>query len=79
MPSIVLIGTEGSGKTVLTTVMAKNFHHRTDLGCLLDPQTRQTCEFVDQNWNRLRHGEWPNQAIGEGHQHSTSAKQSSPA
>jgi len=58
MKHIVVIGTEGSGKTVLLTVLAKRFGHHEPKRVFMNP-TGKTLRFVEKNWNTLNEGQWP--------------------
>jgi hypothetical protein len=58
MSTIAVVGTEGSGKTVLLTVLAKWFSDGKD-GILITPQNRATNKFVEEVWNTLTSKEWP--------------------
>ncbi len=63
-PTIAIIGTEGSGKTVLTAVLARRFGHL-DLNRLdaqlvfLNPQNVATMRYVERVWQVLQGGDWP--------------------
>ena len=57
-PSIAIIGLEGSGKTVLMSVLAKRLSVPKD-GCYLDPVGIQTMKRVEGTWAALQRGEWP--------------------
>jgi GTPase SAR1 family protein len=62
---IALIGTEGSGKTVLTTVLAKSLEKMQE-GVWLNPQGAKTGKYIANTWNTLRNGEWvPSTPPGE--------------
>jgi hypothetical protein len=56
---IAIIGTEVSGKTVLTTVLAKRYSHATAEGLFLDPLDNATLKFVERNYQFLASGDWP--------------------
>ncbi|MDR0327344.1 MAG: hypothetical protein LBI05_03500, partial [Planctomycetaceae bacterium] len=56
-PQIALIGTEGSGKTVLTTVLAKTLEKKQGNGAWLNPNAK-TGKYIATTWNTLRSGEW---------------------
>ena len=56
-PQIAIIGTEGSGKTVLITVLAKKLATPLN-GIWLNPQGVKTGKYIEQTWNTLRKGEW---------------------
>lgn len=57
LPKIALIGMEGSGKTVLTTVLAKRMS-RPEQHFYLDPHGK-TLKYVEEMWHTLQNGEWP--------------------
>jgi hypothetical protein len=57
-PQIALIGTEGSGKTVLTTVLAKRFSIATPDGLFLNPHGIKTMQYIEDVWNELQNGRW---------------------
>lgn len=59
MPSIAVVGTEGSGKTVLVTMLAKQFARVGDKGLALSPANRATASYVERNWATLQDQEWP--------------------
>ena len=56
-PQIAIIGTEGSGKTVLTTVLAKKLTTPLN-GVWLNPQGAKTGKYIENTWNTLCRGEW---------------------
>lgn len=58
-PNIAIIGLEGSGKTVLMTVLAKTHSAPVSNGFYLEPISAQTMKRVDGTWLTLRRGEWP--------------------
>jgi hypothetical protein len=58
-PSIAIIGTEGSGKTVLTTVLAKHLSRIDSRGIFLNPQGVATLRYVERVWQTLQDGDWP--------------------
>ena len=58
-PSIAIIGLEGSGKTVLMTVLAKRIATPSDKGYYLEPIGVQTMRRVESAWTTLQQGEWP--------------------
>ena len=58
MPTIAVVGTEGSGKTVLLTTLAKRFSDGTG-GIIISPQNRATNKFVEEVWTTLNSKEWP--------------------
>lgn len=59
VPSIAIIGTEGSGKTVLTTTLAKRLSTIDSRGVFLNPQGVATLKYVERIWQILQDGEWP--------------------
>ena len=56
---IVIIGTEGAGKTVFISCFAKHFEGSGKNGCILEPMTKDTPLYVDENWRALQNGDWP--------------------
>ncbi|GHT44724.1 hypothetical protein FACS189454_02890 [Planctomycetales bacterium] len=56
-PQIAIVGTEGSGKTILASVWAKQMSSNID-GAFLHPQGWETAEYVEKVWNSLNNGEW---------------------
>ena len=58
MSKVVVLGTEGAGKTVFVTCFAKFLQHH-DLGVVLDPQDTDTQRYVEREWKRLQNGDWP--------------------
>ncbi len=58
-PQIAMIGMEGSGKTVLTTVLAKRLSTMADQGLFLDPLNSKTIKYVEGVWRQLQNGQWP--------------------
>lgn len=59
MKHIAIVGTEGSGKTVFVTVLAK-FFGPGEREIFFNPLGK-TIRFVENNWNRLQAGQWPDQ------------------
>ena len=59
MPAIAIIGTEGSGKTVLTTTLAKRLSTIDSRGVFLNPQGVGTLKYVEKVWQTLQQGDWP--------------------
>jgi GTPase SAR1 family protein len=56
-PQIAFIGTEGSGKTVLLTVLAKRlsqFHN----GIFLNPVGTKPAKYIEDCWNKLQSKDW---------------------
>lgn len=58
MARVAILGTEGTGKTVLMTVLAHRFK-RAQAGFQLIPLTPETSKFVANNWECLRRCDWP--------------------
>ena len=58
-PSLAIIGTEGSGKTVLTCILAKRLSTIDSRGVFLNPQGVGTLKYVEKVWQTLQHGDWP--------------------
>ncbi len=58
-PKIAFIGMEGSGKTVLISVLAKKMSEIISQGYYLDPQNNRTFQYVENVWMTLQNGEWP--------------------
>ena len=58
-PSIAILGLEGSGKTVLMTVLAKKLSETPEEGYYLDPIGTPTIKRVEGTWATLQRGEWP--------------------
>jgi GTPase SAR1 family protein len=57
-PQIALIGTEGSGKTVLTTVLANKLSQATSNGLCMIPIGAETAKYIEFAWATLQSGEW---------------------
>ena len=57
-PRIAIVGTEGSGKTVLITMLAKQFS-QIDGSIFLNPMNNSTLKFVERMHAILRDGDWP--------------------
>jgi hypothetical protein len=55
----VIIGTEGSGKTVLVTTLAKRLSTIDARGVFLNPQGVKTLKYVEGVWHTLQSGDWP--------------------
>ncbi len=58
-PRIAIIGTEGAGKTVLITALAKRLSTIDARGVFLNPQGVKTLKYVEGVWQTLQSGEWP--------------------
>jgi GTPase SAR1 family protein len=56
---VAIIGVEGSGKTVLMSVLAHRFDDISRNGLLLNPLDTKTMRYVGQAWNTLCCGQWP--------------------
>ncbi|MDR1485077.1 MAG: hypothetical protein LBT09_09665 [Planctomycetaceae bacterium] len=56
-PKIAIVGTEGSGKTILASVLAKRMSSSTE-GIFLHPRDWETSDYVEKVWNTLNNGEW---------------------
>lgn len=54
---IAIVGTEGSGKTILATVWAKLMSQQTG-GTFLSAQGMETSMYVEKAWHALNQGEW---------------------
>ncbi len=59
MPSIAIIGTEGSGKTVFAAVWAKRFSQYAAGSPCLIPGDNTTLKYVENIYSVLSNGEWP--------------------
>ncbi|MDR2706600.1 MAG: hypothetical protein LBC02_12545 [Planctomycetaceae bacterium] len=57
-PQIAIVGTEGSGKTILASVLAKRMSSNTEGNIFLHPRGWETAEYVEKVWNVLNNGEW---------------------
>ncbi|MDR2438506.1 MAG: hypothetical protein LBE12_03910, partial [Planctomycetaceae bacterium] len=57
IPQVAIVGTEGSGKTVLASVWAKRMTQRQD-EIFLDPKGFNTGMYVERVWATLNRGEW---------------------
>jgi len=55
-PQIAIVGTEGSGKTILASVWAKRMSNTADV--FLHPRDWETAEYVEKVWNALNNSEW---------------------
>lgn len=58
MTSIAIVGTEGSGKTVLLTALAKRYAKPRD-GVSMVAGNKATAAYVQRCWAAMREGEWP--------------------
>jgi GTPase SAR1 family protein len=56
---VAIIGLEGSGKTVLMSVMAHRFNDISKNGVFFNPLDIKTMRYVEQTWNTLCYGQWP--------------------
>ena len=59
MPTVAIIGTEGSGKTVFITTLAKRLSVENKLGAFMNPQDRRTVQYIEKVWTILNNSEWP--------------------
>ena len=59
MPSVAIVGTEASGKTVFITCLARRYRDRNAQGVFIEPLTGKSAEYVNKNWERLNNSEWP--------------------
>jgi hypothetical protein len=55
---IAIIGTEGSGKTILATVWARRLAYSTDAQLFLSYQNIDTEKYVERAWDNLNKGQW---------------------
>ena len=62
MKHIAIVGTEGSGKTVFVTVLAKFYGSAAEREIFFNPLGK-TIRFVENAWNHLQAGQWPEQTI----------------
>lgn len=58
MPNIAIIGTNGAGKTVFITILARHLNERPVDDFVLDPEPK-TFKYIEKNWRALNHWEWP--------------------
>jgi hypothetical protein len=66
MISLAVVGTEGSGKTVLTTVLAKRYSIHKPGSPFFEALSKKTLDYVENGWQALNNGEWPEStALGE--------------
>jgi hypothetical protein len=66
MISLAIVGTEGSGKTVLATVLAKRYSIHKPGSPFFEALTKKTLDYVENGWQTLNNGEWPQStALGE--------------
>ncbi|MDR0337731.1 MAG: hypothetical protein LBI18_11640 [Planctomycetaceae bacterium] len=56
-PQIAIVGTEGSGKTILASVLVKRMSSNIE-EVFLHPRSWETAEYVEKVWNALNNGEW---------------------
>jgi hypothetical protein len=59
LPSIAVIGSEGSGKTILITTLAKRFGGIHQGRPALIAKDRATAMYVERIWGYLQNQEWP--------------------
>lgn len=60
MVSIAMIGTEGSGKTVLITALAKKYGNlQQEASVFMEPLTGKTVKYIEKTWSILQNGDWP--------------------
>lgn len=57
MPRVMIIGTEGVGKTVFVAALAKHLESQPEEQVFLDPQSVITQQYIDEIWERLQRGE----------------------
>lgn len=59
--SVAIIGTEGTGKTVLITTLAARFSRVAADGLFLSPSDSRgvTYKYVSRSWDTLSKGQWP--------------------
>ncbi|MDR3232602.1 MAG: hypothetical protein LBT46_02860 [Planctomycetaceae bacterium] len=55
-PQIAIVGTEGSGKTILASALAKRMSNTDDV--FLHPKDWDTGMYVEKVWDSLNRGEW---------------------
>ena len=58
MPKLAVVGTDGSGKTVLLTTLAKRLAAGSGTGTI-SAANRDTYQFVETTWVTLQRQEWP--------------------
>lgn len=58
VPSIAIVGTQGAGKTVFVTCLAK-YVQQGGKGIILDPQNAKTQIYIEGVWATLQGGDWP--------------------
>jgi TIR domain len=61
--NVAVVGTDGTGKTVLMTILAQTFKREQE-GVALIPLTRPTSLYVASMWDYLREGVWPPSTLG---------------
>ena len=59
VPNIAVIGTEGSGKTVLITTLAKRLSVIDSRGIFFNPKDSKTLKYVEKVWSTLQSEKWP--------------------
>jgi len=58
MKQIAVLGTEGAGKTVFVTCLAKKLQGKSAAG-ILEPTDLETQRYVERAWQQLLSGDWP--------------------
>jgi ABC-type dipeptide/oligopeptide/nickel transport system ATPase subunit len=62
MAKVAIVGTRGSGKTTLMTVLAKRYQKKRADGLFLRAMNKETMAFTEKNWRRLTQElNWPPQ------------------
>ena len=59
MEKIAIVGVEGSGKTVLLSVLGDKYENPDEQGVFLSPGNQRALEFTKRNVTKLRRGQWP--------------------
>ncbi len=59
MARIAIVGTEGCGKTVFISTLAKRMSQDNFLGVFMNPLDRQTIQYVEHAWRQLNDHDWP--------------------
>jgi hypothetical protein len=60
---VALVGADGSGKTVLLATLGKYFGRQAADGVSLQPLTNETIRYVEENWQALVDGRWPEKSV----------------